>query len=299
MSINPSDGYYKAEQTSPQILAMRSQLCSAYGVALSNFGAKGNLDHDNGYHRSRSWVLRSPDSQYGTRDYSVTLPADVGNPDDVAAFDFTPGVWGSTDNRNKMIVITRRVIEAMQSHDPRVANLREFAGTLDGKAVVTYDQSRNAFKTPFDSSHLYHGHGSIYRTRTRWSQQGIVDVMLGRPAAPPRHLLEERTMQIVTVKNPPAGQTSINGKTLVPYSRGYLTPNGFWGLDDDNYGKFHNDTDYWNHSPEFTWDEIQALCAALRQPLTLGADQTATIADSARDGAREGLNGARIVVDPE
>ena len=299
MSINPNDGYYKAEQTSPQILAMRSQLCSAYGVALSNFGAKGNLNHDSGYHRSRSWVLRSPDSQYGARDYSVTLPADVGNPDDVAAFDFTPGTWGTTDNRNKMIVITRRVIEAMQRHDPRVANLREFAGTLDGKAVVTYDQSRNAFKAPFDSSHRDHGHGSIYRTRTRWSQQGIVDVMLGRPAAAPQPIPGEIMLFSVTDPGNPGQQlfTDALGNPVEHLTRCMATPAGPVAME---YGEI---IDAYTAYPKLfipvTWERLNRLCEALRNSVTLTDAQAASVADSARDGAREGLNGARIVVDPE
>lgn len=183
MPLDPGDPYYRAELISPQIAAMEAPLCQAYRVGLDHFGSKGNTVHTSGYHRSRNWVLHSPDSAHGSGDYSVQLAADNGNGDDVAAFDFTPGVWGSADNRAKMRVLTQRLVTACQTHDPRVANLREVAGTLDGSHVVTWDCSRNAFKTPFDSSHLDHVHGSIYRTRTRWSQAGIVSVMLGVPLA--------------------------------------------------------------------------------------------------------------------
>jgi hypothetical protein len=183
MALDPSDPYYRAELISPAIAAMEHPLCDAYGVGLGNFGSKGNTVHTSGYHRSRNWVLHSPDSAHGSRDYSVQLAADNGNPDDVAAFDFTPGVWGSADNRSKMKTLTQRLLTACQAHDPRVANLREFAGTLDGSNVVTWDCSRNAFKTPFDSSHLDHVHGSIYRSKTRADHSGIVSVMLGVPLA--------------------------------------------------------------------------------------------------------------------
>lgn len=186
MPLDPGDPYYRAELISPTIAAMEHPLCDAFGVGLGNFGSKGNEVHLSGYHRSRNWVLHSPDSAHGSRDYSVQLALDTtadggGDGDDVAAFDFTPGVWGSSDNRAKMKLITQRLLAACQNHDPRVAALREFAGTLNGTSVVTWDCSRNAFKTPFDSSHLDHVHGSIYRTRTRWDHQGIVDVMLGKP----------------------------------------------------------------------------------------------------------------------
>jgi hypothetical protein len=179
MPLDPSDPYYRAELISPSIAAMEHPLCDAFGVGLGNFGSKGNTVHTSGYHRSRNWVLHSPDSAHGSRDYSVLLAADNGNPDDVAALDFTPGSWGSADNRSKMKLITQRLLTACQAGDPRVANLREFAGTLDGSNVVTWDCSRNAFKTPFDSSHLDHVHGSIYRSKTRADHSGIVSVMLG------------------------------------------------------------------------------------------------------------------------
>ncbi len=203
MPLDPGDPYYRAELISPTIAAMEHPLCDAFGVGLGNFGSKGNENHLSGYHRSRNWILHSPDSAHGSGDYSVQLGLDRGNNDDVAAFDFTPGVWGSSDNRAKMKVITRRVIEAMQAHDPRVANLREFAGTLDGSHVVTYDQSRNAFKTPFDSSHLDHGHGSIYRSKTRADHSGIVAVMLGEDMAWTDQLVADTAYTLGIVPNNP------------------------------------------------------------------------------------------------
>jgi hypothetical protein len=180
MPLDPGDPYYRAELISPTIAAMEHPLCDAFGVGLGNFGSKGNENHLSGYHRSRNWILNSPDSAHGSGDYSIQLGLDKGNNDDVAAFDFTPGVWGSSDNRSKMKLITQRLLTACQNHDLRVANLREFAGTLDGSHVITWDCSRNAFKTPFDSSHLDHVHGSIYRTKTRADHSGIVSVMLGQ-----------------------------------------------------------------------------------------------------------------------
>lgn len=180
MPLDPNDPYYIAEDISPTIAAMERPLCDAYGVGLDHFGSKGNTVHTSGYHRSRNWILRSPDSAHGSGDYSIQLALDNGDhDDDVAAFDFSPGTWGTADNRAKMKTITQRLLTACQNHDPRVASLREFAGTLNGTSVITWDCSRNAFKTPFDSSHLDHVHGSIYRSKTRADHSGIVAVMLG------------------------------------------------------------------------------------------------------------------------
>lgn len=184
MPLDPGDRYYRAEQISPTIAAMEAPLCKAFGVGLDHFGSKGNTVHTSGYHRSRNWILHSPDSAHGSGDYSIQLAADkTGNGDDISAFDFTPGAWGTADNRAKMRAMTQRLLTACQRRDPRVANLREFAGTLDGSHVVTWDCSRNAFKAPFDSSHLDHVHGSIYRSKTRADHSGIVSVLIGESMA--------------------------------------------------------------------------------------------------------------------
>lgn len=180
MPISPRDPFYQAEFTPDSIAAMAAPLRAAYGVGADSFGSKGNVFHDSGYHRSRRWVLLSPDSEDGASDYSVQLPADRGgNGDAVSAFDFTPGEWGSPDNRAKMIVITKRLRAAARANDPRLADLREVAGTEDGSHVVTFFAQGGADKDPFDATHLDHVHGSFWRNRNENNHQGIVDVMLG------------------------------------------------------------------------------------------------------------------------
>jgi hypothetical protein len=180
MAISPTDPYYQREETPDTIKTIGTTLCHAYGVTADHFGAKGNMTHYTGYHRSRDYILNSSYSTYGSRDYSVIQAQDQGgDPRDVSAFDFTPAVWGTADNRNKMMVLTKRLLAAAQASDPRLANLREFAGTLDGKTVVTYDLGRHTFKSPFDSSHLDHIHGSIWRSRAATDHAGILSVMLG------------------------------------------------------------------------------------------------------------------------
>lgn len=180
MPLSPSDPYYVAEITPASIAAMERPLCSAFGVGLDAFGAKGNTVHTSGYHRSRQWILNSPDSRYGSSDYSVTQALDKsGDQRWVSAFDFTPGVWGSADNRAKMRQITGRVYAAAKARDPRLSDLREFAGTLDGVNVVTFNCSDGAARSPFDSSHLDHCHGSFWRSRAANDHSGVLEVLLG------------------------------------------------------------------------------------------------------------------------
>lgn len=180
MAISASDPYYRAEVIPASIAAMRTPLCNAFGVGATSFGAKGNLQHASGYHRSRAWVLNSSNSRYGSSDYSVKQMLDkLGNPNNVSAFDFTPGVWGTADNRQKMKLITRRVLDAARARDPRLSNMREFAGTIDGVNVITFNCADGSTRTPFDPSHLDHIHGSIWRLEAASDHTGIIQVMLG------------------------------------------------------------------------------------------------------------------------
>lgn len=182
MPLSRNDPAFIAETTPRTIAAMERPLCEAFGVGVEAFGSKGNLTHYSGYHRSRRWILTSPDSRYGSGDYSVRHAADLsGDPDWISAYDFTPGAWGTVENRRRMRLITGRVYAAAKARDPRLANLREFAGTLDGRTVVTFNCSDGSLKAPFDSSHLDHIHGSVWRSRAADDHTGIVEVMLGIP----------------------------------------------------------------------------------------------------------------------
>lgn len=182
MPLNPEDPYYQAEETPSSIKALGVGLCAAYRRPAAAFGAKGNKIHLYGYHRSRRWILNSPDSRYGSRDYSVIRILDQGgDPDLISAFDFTPGEWGTKQNRTLMVEITTRVYEAAKARDPRLFALREFAGTIDGKTVITFNCADGSLKDPFDSTHLDHGHGSIWRSYAAANHSGILAVMLGEP----------------------------------------------------------------------------------------------------------------------
>lgn len=178
MPLDPGDPHYRAEVIPASIDTLGRRLCTYYGVGLDHRGDRGNLIHTSGYHRSRAWILNSPDSAHGAGDYSIQLAVDKQGPqDDVSAEDFTPADWGTPDNRAKMRAMTKRAIEACQRNDPRMAAVREVAGTLDGSHVVTYDHARQQFKTPFDSSHLDHLHLSFFRGKARDDHTGVFEVL--------------------------------------------------------------------------------------------------------------------------
>lgn len=180
MALSAADPYYRAETVPPSINALGRRLCAGFSRPPAAFGAKGNLVHYSGYHRSRRWILSSRDSRHGASDYSVRQQLDQGGDDNwVCAFDFTPGEWGSKRNRELMAVITRRVYEAAKRRDPRLAALREFAGTLDGRTVATFNCADGSTKSPFDASHLDHVHGSFWRSRSAQDHTGIAEIIMG------------------------------------------------------------------------------------------------------------------------
>jgi len=175
VAVNPADPYYRAETVPPSIKTLGAHLCAFYAVGVDNFGDRGNLAHVDGYHRSRRY-----NQVHAPGNYSVQLALDkAGDGNTIRAFDITPGVWGSADNRAKMMQMTRRMRVAAKAHDPRIRTLREFAGTEDGVHVVTIDMQTGADRTPFDASHLDHGHGSIFTAYAAEDHTGIFEVLTG------------------------------------------------------------------------------------------------------------------------
>jgi hypothetical protein len=178
--INTRDVRYLSEVVPPSINALGRALRETFHCPADSFGAKGNEFHNYGYHRSTNWIRNSPDSRDRGQDYSIQgglNQAADGNW--IGAFDFTPGSWGSPRNRQLMSEITNRVYTAAKARDPRLANLYEFAGTLDGKHVITFKCADGSLKNPFDSTHLDHVHGSLWRSRAANDHTGILEVMIG------------------------------------------------------------------------------------------------------------------------
>lgn len=178
MPLNMNDPYLRAERQPPALVALGDRLKSHYGVGADNFGIKGNEYHDDGYHRSRNFLLESPAGNGG--DYSTSGSRNQGgNGDNCCAFDFTPAEWGTADNTAKMIELTKRLRAAARARDPRLDAYYEFAGTEDGENVVTFYADGGESKSPFDDSHLHHVHASKYRSMADNDDTGVGDVMLG------------------------------------------------------------------------------------------------------------------------
>jgi hypothetical protein len=138
--------------TSP-MTALGLQLRAAYGTGADSFGIKGNNKHLSGGHRSQEWINNS--AYCTNRTYTVQSGLSGDQTRYVSAFDFTPGAWGSADNRAKMKVLTKRVIDAMKAG--LLDELDECFGTLDGVTVTGWNNDRDTTVTA-DSTHLDHIH---------------------------------------------------------------------------------------------------------------------------------------------
>jgi len=140
--------------TSPMV-GLGLQLRAAYGTGAVSIGIKGNERHLSGGHRSQEWILNSAYVSPVGSTYTVQSGLTSIQARHLAAIDFTPGVWGTPDNRAKMKVLTRRLIDAMKAG--QLDELDECFGTLDGATVTGWNNDRDATITA-DSSHLDHLH---------------------------------------------------------------------------------------------------------------------------------------------
>jgi hypothetical protein len=170
-----SESWAVAEVVPAAIGAMGAPLCAAFGVPSSHFGAKGNNVHDYGPHRSYNWIINSPYSRFRFDDRSVLGALNsVGiDRNAISAFDITPG------SRAKMRQMTERVYQASLARDPRLRTMREFAGTRDGVHVVRFVCDGGGFLSPYDSSHLDHGHGTFWRRYAHDDHSGVVQILIG------------------------------------------------------------------------------------------------------------------------
>lgn len=138
--------------TSPMV-GLGLQLRVAYEAGADSVGIKGNEVHLNGGHRSQEWIRNS---NYCTnRNYTVQAGLSGNQLRYISALDFTPSGWGSIDNRNKMKILTKRMLDAMKAgHCEEVI---ECFGTLDGRNVTGWRNDLNKVVSS-DSSHLDHIH---------------------------------------------------------------------------------------------------------------------------------------------
>lgn len=88
----------------------------------------------------------------------------------------------------EMVTGTRRLADAVKRHDPRLAGLREFFGTLDGRTV--YGRARrgpdeNWYEASADDTHLWHLHLSFFTPfADDWAiLSGLVSILIGQSLA--------------------------------------------------------------------------------------------------------------------
>lgn len=135
-------------------------------------GGKGDNAHLRGYHRSREWILNSRWSLYGSQDYSVVQALDRGgDPRWLSAMDATPR------DTETLIAMCQRLDRAVRADE--LPQVREWYGNLNGDIVVDgWDAVRRQAATS-DSSHLWHLHISLYRSRADWDHTHLLRVLTG------------------------------------------------------------------------------------------------------------------------
>lgn len=148
------------EIVTPELSNLGIALRGFYGVGVDSWGTKGNNKHLSGSHRSQEWIRSSDYCQ--SRTYTVQSGLTTTQARHIGGFDLTPGPWGSTANRTLMIGITGRMIDAMKAG--KLDGVRQCFGTLDGKTVTGWDNTRNVVISA-DSSHLDHLHAGLDRAR--------------------------------------------------------------------------------------------------------------------------------------
>lgn len=141
------------EITTSPMVGLGLQLRTAYGTGALSVGIKGNERHLSGGHRSQEWIKGS--AYCTNRNYATQSGLLGDQPRYCAALDFTPGAWGSADNRAKMRVLTGRMITAMKAG--LCDEVLEVFGTLDGQTVTGWRNDLNVVVSA-DSSHLDHIH---------------------------------------------------------------------------------------------------------------------------------------------
>lgn len=196
--------WWTREEVTPAMSTVGLRLRAAYGVGADAFGIKGNAAHTSGGHRSQEWLRNS--AYCTNRTYTVQAGLSAEEARFISAFDFVPGSWGTPDNRAKMRVLTKRLIDAMKAG--RLNEVVEVFGTLDGVHVTGYNNDSNSAVTS-DSSHLDHVH---VRTKRQYADDGavmarIVNIMLGENEMTPGqeyklHVMNYRLDAMLHMRNP-------------------------------------------------------------------------------------------------
>lgn len=160
MSAMTEELWWQREIVTPQLKWLGDELCRRTGQPATAAGDKGNEAHDSGSHRSQEWILNSRFCD--NRSYTVQSGLSDVQKRHIAGFDFTPGVWGTAENRRRMSVQTGRLLAAMKAG--QLEGVRELYGTVDGRTVTGWNNVENRTASS-DPSHLDHWHLSLDRRR--------------------------------------------------------------------------------------------------------------------------------------
>lgn len=171
-----AEPWWGREVVTDELRWLGDQLCARTGRPRSAAGDKGNEVHLSGAHRSQEWLLHSRFSE--DRDYTVQAGLTEAQARHIAAFDFTPGPWGTATNRRLVREMTTRLVTAGKAGG--LDGLVEVIGTLDGRRVAGIRlPSGSTFHS--DLSHLEHVHLTFSRRklRDRTLMERILAVALG------------------------------------------------------------------------------------------------------------------------
>lgn len=154
--------WWQREIITPELKELGDRLCAAKGTPRGAFGTKGNEKHDSGGHRSQEWLTNSAfcDDRWYTRENG--LSEDQAR--HIAAWDFTPGSWGTRANRLHVAALTVLLLTAAQ--DGQLDGLVEIQGTLNAETTFGINLLTGKTSSP-DLSHLDHIHARYSRKRMR------------------------------------------------------------------------------------------------------------------------------------
>lgn len=148
-----SEPWWDREVVTPELDWLGDQICSQSGRSRDAFGTKGDNAHLNGGHRSQEWIQNSV---YCTnRSYTVQSGLTSDQVLHIAAGDFTPGAWGTTQNRQLVAQQTTRLWN--EATAGRLLGVTQIQGTLDGRTTAGLNVGSGSTFKP-DSSHLDHWH---------------------------------------------------------------------------------------------------------------------------------------------
>lgn len=168
--IMQRDAAYIAETVPPNLQKLIEDLREAFHVPAINIGAKGDLEHRRGYHRSRRFLETSQFS--GNRIYSVSEPGnDKGDPNWICAIDISLP-------EPQLIAMCKRLDRAVRAGT--LDKVAEWYGNIDGnRRADGYNNIENVLATS-DSSHLWHAHLGLIRGRANEDHSDLLRILTGK-----------------------------------------------------------------------------------------------------------------------